>query len=415
MKKVFLLTAAILSTGVVAMAQTANVKKANNLLLSDPVNYDEARSFIDMAKQDGTTSVDPKTWYVAGRIGYTLANQEWNKRYLGQTPDADLLYAGLDEMYTNYIKANELDGKVLDKKGNPKYTQRKGIKNDFKEMQNAYIDAGAAKFDARDFEKAYNMFMDYVKIADLPIFDEKEKSKVKIDSTYNQMKYYASIAALRSEKNEEALALLTELAQSDYSAKQSVFELLASVYQNQNDTVKYLKALQEGLEAYPQSQFFIGSIVNYYVSTGKYAEALEYVDKVIATDPKNIEYINVKAELLNQLKDYKGAKAVLEAALAENRTPNGVFLLGKCWATEGSSIQDAAQDLTDNDKYNEEMAKAKECYKSALKYFVEAKAGMTKEDANYEQMLQIMKALYLQVEGASSENYQAIDAELKSL
>ena len=182
MKKVFLLTAAILSTGVVAMAQTANVKKANNLLLSDPVNYDEARSFIDMAKQDGTTSIDPKTWYVAGRIGYTLANQEWNKRYLGQTPDADLLYAGLDEMYTNYIKANELDGKVLDKKGNPKYTQRKGIKNDFKEMQNAYIDAGAAKFDARDFEKAYNMFMDYVKIADLPIFDEKEKSKVKIDS-----------------------------------------------------------------------------------------------------------------------------------------------------------------------------------------------------------------------------------------
>lgn len=413
MKKLFILTAAIFSAGVVAVAQTANVKKANNLLLSDPVNYDEARSYIDAAKQDATTSEDPKTWYVAGRIGYTLANQEWNKKYLNQTPDPDLLYTGMDEMFTNYLKANELDGKELDKKGNPKYTQRKGIKNDFKEMHNIFIDAGASQFDARNFDKAYTMFMDYVKVADLSIFDGKDN--IKIDTTYNQIKYYAALAALRSEKNNEALTLLNELSASNYSAKQSVYELLASVYQSQNDTTKYVKALKDGMEAYPQSQFFIGSIVNYYVGSGKYNEALEYVDKVIAKDPKNIEYINVKAELLNQLKDYDSAKKILSDALAENKTPNGVFLLGKCWATEGSSIQDAAQDLTDNNKYNEEMAKSKECYKKALEYFVEAKGGMTKADANYEQMLQIMKALYLQVEGASSENYQAIDAELKAL
>ncbi|MCQ2336124.1 MAG: hypothetical protein MJ010_02955 [Paludibacteraceae bacterium] len=413
MKKLIILTAAILSTGIVAMAQTANVKKANNLLLSDPVNYDEARSYIDAAKQDATTSEDPKTWYVAGRIGYTLANQEWNKRYLGQTPDADLLYTGLDEMYSNYLKADELDGKELDKKGNPKYTQRKGIKNDFKEMHNIFIDAGASQFDARNFDKAYTMFIDYVKVADLSIFDGKDN--IKIDTTYNQIKYYAALAAFRSEKNDEALTLLNELSASNYSAKQSVYELLVSVYQSQNDTTKYIKAIKDGMEAYPQNTFFIGSLVNYCVSKGKYNEALSYVDKVIATNPKNIEYINVKAELLNELKDFAGAKKVLEDALANNRTSTGVFLLGKCWATEGSSIQDAAQDLTDNNKYNEEMAKAKECYKSALKYFVEAKGGMTKADANYEQMLQIMKALYLQVEGASSDNYKAIDDELKSL
>ena len=45
---------------------------------------------IEQAKKDPSTATDAKTWYVAGRIGYTLANKEWNKRYLNQTPGADL-------------------------------------------------------------------------------------------------------------------------------------------------------------------------------------------------------------------------------------------------------------------------------------------------------------------------------------
>ena len=48
--------AVMLLSGAMAMAQTANVKKANNALLTDPVNYDEARDLIEQAKKDPRTA-----------------------------------------------------------------------------------------------------------------------------------------------------------------------------------------------------------------------------------------------------------------------------------------------------------------------------------------------------------------------
>jgi len=413
MKKGMFLIAAILASGCMAFAQKANVSKASSCLYMDPVDYDGARAAIAEAKIDESTSSDPKTWYVAGRIGYTLANAEWNKRYLGQTPDADLLYTGLSEMYTNYIAADALDGKVLDKKGNPKYTQRKNIKGDFKEMLFTYYAAGVTLLQNRQYDKAYEILNDYNLISDNPIFEAKDK--VRVDSTYNEVMYYAALAALYGEKPQEALANLKALTKTDYSDKQAVYEQIASVYNTMNDSVNYLKSLQDGLEAYPSSKFFIGSLVNYYLSSGDYKAALEYVDKVIAKDPTNLEYMNVKAELLSQLKDFDAAKAVVESALAQGRTPMALYLMGKCWASEGSDKQNKAEDLLDNNAYNSAMEKAKECYAKALTYFEEAKGVMKTDDGNYESMLQIMKALYMQTKGAGSAEYKAIDAELKAI
>lgn len=408
--------AVMLLSGAMAMAQTANVKKANNALLTDPVNYDEARDLIEQAKKDPSTATDAKTWYVAGRIGYTLANKEWNKRYLNQTPDADLLYVGMKEMYSNYMKADSFDGREIDKKGNPKYTQRKNIKGDLKEMQNCFIDAGAAKFDAREYDKAYEMFTDYVAVADLPIFDDKERAKVKIDSTYNQIKYYAAIAALRAEKSDEALKLLQEITTTDYKDKQAVYELMSNVYQSQGDTVKYVQSLKDGLEAYPKSEFFIGSLVNHYVTTRNYKEALDYVDGVIAKQPDNMEYVNLKAELLIQLGQYDDAKAAIDNMLAKDRSAVNLYLMGKCYAIEGGNVQDAASDPSlSNAAYDREMAKAKKIYAESLKFFEEAKPIMDKNDSRYASMLQVMKTLYIQTKGSTSAEYKAIDEELKSI
>ena len=398
MKRNFMFIAVMLLSGAMAMAQTANVKKANNALLTDPVNYDEARSYIEQAKQDPSTATDAKTWYVAGRIGYTLANKEWNKRYINQTPDADLLYTGMKEMLENYLKADSFDGKELDK------------------MQNCFIDAGAAKFDQRDYEKAYEMFYDYTVVADLPIFDDKERSKVKIDSTYNQMKYYAAISALRVDKADEALKLLNEILGTDYADKQAVYELLSNVYQSKGDTVKYVQSLKDGLEAYPKSEFFIGSLVNHYVTTRNYKEALDYVDGVIAKQPDNMEYVNLKVELLIQLGQFDAARAAIDEMLAKDRSAVNLYLMGKCYAIEGGNIQDAASDPSlSNAEYDREIAKAKKLYVEALKYFEEAKPKMDKSDSRYSAMLQVMKTMYIQTKGSTSAEFKAIDAELKSI
>ena len=108
------------------------------MLYQEPVDYAKAQEYIEMAKMDSTTAKEAKTWYVAGRIGYSMVNAEVNKMYLNQQPDNEAMYKGLDMMYSNYVQADKYDG-VLDKKGKIKYKERKNIKADFKEMLDYYF------------------------------------------------------------------------------------------------------------------------------------------------------------------------------------------------------------------------------------------------------------------------------------
>ena len=77
MKKIALILGAlIVSTGL--FAQKANVKKAENALYEEPVNYDKAIEYIELAKQNPETAEQSDTWYTAGRIGYDMAYKELN-------------------------------------------------------------------------------------------------------------------------------------------------------------------------------------------------------------------------------------------------------------------------------------------------------------------------------------------------
>ena len=80
-RTLFWLSIAMMSSASV-FAQKSNVSKAGNLLYQDPVDYAKAQEYIEMAKMDSTTAKEAKTWYIAGRIGYSMANKEVQKMYL---------------------------------------------------------------------------------------------------------------------------------------------------------------------------------------------------------------------------------------------------------------------------------------------------------------------------------------------
>ena len=150
---------------------------------------------------------------------------------------------------------------------------------------------------------------------------------------------------------------------------------------------------------------------NWYIKNKK-----DYVDGVIAKQPDNMEYVNLKAELLIQLGQYDDAKAAIDNMLAKDRSAVNLYLMGKCYAIEGGNVQDAASDPSlSNAAYDREMAKAKKIYAESLKYFEEAKPIMDKNDSRYASMLQVMKTLYIQTKGSTSAEYKAIDEELKSI
>lgn len=411
MKKTLWMTLGLLLfTIATGCAQKSQVNKAYNRLFTEPIDYAAATEDIEVAKKDSTTATQSRTWYVAGRIGYTMANTEVTKMRMQQPANDENLYQGLKQMYENYVVADKFDG-VVDKKGRIKYSQRRNIKADFKEMHPFYINAGATMFEYKEFAKAYTLFNQYIKIADLAIWEEKDA--IKIDSTYNTIQFYAGIVASNMDSTQLAIKHFKNLIGTSYPQKEAVYEMLYSLYQHANDTVNFISILKEGVELYPESPFFIGNLINYYATASKFTEALDYLNEALERSPKNIEYLNVKGTLLIQMGEFDKARAIYTESLAlNNQHPNSLFGMGRSWAFEGDLINEKSQDIKDNKLYKKEKERAKEYFINSIKYLEEAKALMSKEDAQYSDLLQNLRVLYLRL--GETEKYNKIDAEIKT-
>lgn len=412
MKKVALiLGAVVLSTGV--FAQKENIKKASNVLYEEPVNYEKAISYINLAKENPETAELSDTWYTAGRIGYDMAYKEMNKLYLQQQPNYDVMAKGLDMMFTNYMEANKYDS-YLDKKGRVKYENRKKMVGDFKELHSQYINAGINAADNnRDFEQAFTLLNEYLEISDSDMF---EKS-IKVDSTYNDVKYYAAFYARRAEKEDEAIKLLEELKPIKFKNSPFVFQTLSEIYMAKADTLKAEATLEEAVAMFPSDANVIGSLVNQYMMTGKSEKAVENLDKLVNSDPTNVQYKVVKASVLAiQMKEFDEARNTL-LPLVEGGSKDAavLFEMGRVWALDGMNQLDKAQDIEDNNEYNAAVKEAKTCFSKALEYYEPAREIMSKDDSNYETLLQSIREMYVRLGQTNSDAYKAVNDELKSL
>ena len=90
MKKVaFIAGAMLIST--LGFAQEKNVKKIQGLIMGETPNFEQAIQLMDEAKVNPETKDMANTWYVAGLIGYQQSEAEWNKRYMGQQVDFNVM------------------------------------------------------------------------------------------------------------------------------------------------------------------------------------------------------------------------------------------------------------------------------------------------------------------------------------
>lgn len=412
MKRSLLWLGIALMSSASVFAQKSNVSKASNMLYQEPVDYAKAQEYIEMAKMDSTTAKEAKTWYVAGRIGYSMVNAEINKMYINQQPDNEAMYTGLDMMYINYAQADKYDG-VIDKKGKIKYKERKNIKADFKEMLDYYLKAGLSMYEIRDYAKAYTMWNEYTLIAKMDMFAGDKKPVVE-DSTFYQIEYFAAMAASYNQQNEDVIRLAKDVIAANCKESNGAYEILSNVYLAQNDTVNYLATLQEAAVKYPENPFFVGSIVNYYAMEGKTADALKYIDQEIARDPSNIEYIIVKAEMLSrQMQKFDEARVVLQQALdIDPNNEKAIYVMANLYNSEGIYILEKAEDLNINE-YEKERKRSMETMSKALEYFEQLRKTMSPDNELRESVLQVMRGIYLRL--GQTDKYEEINAEIQAM
>ena len=100
----------------------------------------------------------------------------------------------------------------------------------------------------------------------------------------------------------------------------TIYQCLNELYTNQKDSVNMFAISQEAVERLgitKDTENFLLQMINIYIANDQINEALAYLDKVIAANPR-AEYYKVKGRLYEEIANEAEAMACFEKALELN-------------------------------------------------------------------------------------------------
>jgi tetratricopeptide (TPR) repeat protein len=396
----------LVAVSVTMFGQKSNVALAKDKALASTPDFSAAESAIQAALENPATKNEAETWYVAGTVYNAISEKEYAKELLKQKFDQDLLGQSLIKAFGYYLKAYDLDQQPNDKgKIKPRYS--KDIANIIRTYytDGQLIRYGSYLFDQKRYADVVKAFDVYLQIPDLPMFQGKEA--LKKDSTYKMVKYYTAIAAINANDTTQAINLLEQLKNDNYELK-NVYELLYQEYAAKKDTAQFVQILKTGASKFPAEPFFLQNLINYFIYSGKNAEALTYLNKAIEEEPNVPQYQYVKGNLLEMNKDIDGARAAFEKALQlKPDYAEAEASIGRLYYNQAINLLLAANDIKDVTIYNQKVAQATDIFKQALPYFEKAHQMAPKN----EDIISTLKKLYYRLQ--MDKEYQALDNESK--
>ena len=357
-----------------SFAQKKAVKDAKSAMK----NVDEARELIKPALTNPETANDPETWKIAGDIEYKAFDDErtleMQKEITGKGGNEEKMYIGLYNMYDPYIKADEL-GQIPNEKGQVKNKFRKDIVKNMRDGHRFYINGGVYYNEKRDFKRATDFFERYWELPSLAMFEDTKGDFNTQDSVYQTIKYYAVISSIQSADHDRSIKLLKKIIAEPYvqnsTYKESdAYELLASEYQQVNDSLAFVQVLNDGAKKFPGNKYFTPNLINEFIRGGKTAEAMAYLDQAIANDPSNTcELIGVKASLYAEQKNYASAEpAYLQAIAADANCEKALEGLGVLYILQAQDVKEKAGQTNSRSEQAQLDKQTADFYQKSLPY-----------------------------------------------
>ena len=374
MKKV-LFTVALMFGAFVASAQQSVVKEAKSLMKKDPA---AAAQMIEAALTNSETANDPNTWQVAGDIQKTMYDEENMKMYLpGGQADMPRMYNSLVKMFEYYLKCDDVEQAGVANGTVKKAKLRKKNAENLLKVRTNLSNGGVEAFNANDYEGAQKYFGLFVDVVDHPMFAD-QAAALKADTLNTLFANYAAMAAgMRDPKDVASVIKYGNIGKENASEGWRALMFMAEVYGNKEsgDSIKWLETIKEGAQRFPEQDFFVGNIMDYYLQRGMVDEGLAQIDQLLASNEKPY-FLYVKGVLLYEKKDYEAAHAALDKVIAA-----GGDLAAEAYSKKGDIYFFPAQQIVeensslniDDPKYNSNEAKIKEAYEQAKPFYEKAK------------------------------------------
>lgn len=404
MKKLVLTIACCLVVGL-SFGQKKAVNAAKNEIKNEKSNIAEARTLIKGAMSDPETKDNAETYYVAGLVENRQFDLEKTKEMLGQKANEEVMYESLAAILPYFVKCDQLD-QLPDEKGKIKPKFRKDMKPVMMANHAYYINGGAYYFDKQDYKKAYGFFMDYLEIPKMDMF--KGDNLIEKDTLYPQIKYYAAISAsqMGAEGRKDAIAMYESLKNDNYKGNE-VYQYLCYEYEQLGDTINLVKTLREGAQKFPEESYYEMSLINQYINTGRYDEAIVALNEVIVNKPNDPQLYDVLGRIYENKKDITKAQEYFQRSLSiDPNYSDALGDMGRIYYNKGVDALAVANDIKDNKLYQEALTKAKNLFKEALPYLEKAHQAKP-EDREW---MNALRSIYYNLD--MSEKFEQIEKEM---
>lgn len=369
MKKV-LFTVALLLTACAASAQLSVVKEAK-ALKSKP---EEAAKAIEPALTNPETANDPETWKLAGDFQKAIYDEENMKLFLpGGQADTTKLYNSLVNMFEYYLKCDETEQAKVQSGELKKAKYRKKNADALKAVRMNLINGGADAYNRSDYAAAQKYFGLFVDVVNEPLF--ADDAALKADTLNALYANYAAMAAAMQKDNNNVIKY-GKIGKEDKNEGWRSLMYMAETYSKElNDTAQWLEVLKEGTDRFPEQDFFVGNIMDYYIQKGMVDEGLNQINQLLSVK-ETPYYLYVKGILLFEKKQYDDAVATFNKIIANNTdlVAEAYSKIGDCYFFPAQVVvEENAQLAIDDPKYNENENKIKELYEKAKPYYEKAK------------------------------------------
>lgn len=383
MKKVLFSISMLMLSCIVAMAQAdpkayakelkqaqKDVKEAQRELALATSDLNKAQMLVDGAMKYPEITAQPDIWNVAGTIKKKIFEAELQKLYLKQQPDEEKMYNSLYDVYTNFFKCDEVERTAVDKKGRPIKVQYHEPNKKFLTENRAFLINGGVKFfnaqegdEVANKKNALRYFALYIDSSTHPMLG------VQNDTMLTMIAYYAALGGMHI-KDYKTTLKYAPMAKTDPKYSDKGYEFTASAYRELGDTVKWIAELQEGVKKFPNSNYFFGNLLDYYNTTHKYNEALEFANAMVAHNPNDAFMQYVKGYLCQNLKKYDDAITAYQAAVSINPDyAEAHSNLGLVYCQQARDYQDALPSNLTNAQYKKEQENMKEFYRKAKPHY----------------------------------------------
>ena len=406
MKKV-LFTVALLAGAFAASAQVSVVKEVK-AMKKDPA---AAAKVLEAALTNPETANDPNTWQLAGDLQKAIYDEENMKMYLpGGQADMPKMYNAMLKMFDYYLKCDEVELAGVANGTVKKAKLRKKNQETLLKVRPNLANGGVEAFNVNNYEEAQKYFGLFVDVVENPMFAD-QAAVLKADTLNSLYANYATMAAgLRDPKDVASVIKYGNIGKENPSEGWRALMFMAEVYgdKEQGDSIKWLETIKEGAQRFPEQDFFVGNIMDYYLQRGMVDEGLAQIDQLIAANEKPY-FLYVKGVLLYEKKDYAGAQAALDKVIAA-----GGDLAAEAYAKKGDCYFFPAQKIVeensalsiDDPKYNANEAKIKEAYEQAKPFYEKAKEL---EPDNQQIWGQMLLRIYWTLNKAE---YEALEKEM---